>query len=150
MEAGLHLLMGLLSGIFLTLIIFLSSHQFIALSLHLLAFRQSAFIPLLTFPYWPQQFLSILAWLFLLLFILRAGSLSLFDFCTIFTALCFSSWQSLTSNPDLGISHTLLPFSNRICERSKTVQGNGISGYFMCLVKTYTGNRIFVVVWKLE
>lgn len=84
MEAGLYL-MGLLSGIFPTLIIFLSSHQFISLSLHLLAFRQSAVIPLLTFPYWPQQILSILAWLFLLLLILSAGSLSLLDLCIIFT-----------------------------------------------------------------
>lgn len=79
MDAGLHLLMWLLAGVFSTLIIFLYSHQFICLSLHLLSFRQSAFIPLLTFPYWPQQFLSSLAWLLLLLFILSAGSLSLFD-----------------------------------------------------------------------
>lgn len=86
MEAGLHLLMGLLSGIFSALIIFISSHQFISLPLHLLAFRQSAFIPLLTFPYWPQQFLSILAWL-LLLFILSAASLSLFDL-SIVVAFC--------------------------------------------------------------
>lgn len=83
MEAGLHFLMGLLSGIFSTLIIFLSSHQFISFSLHLLAFRQSAFIPLLTFPYWPQQFLSSLVWLLLLLFILSAGFLSLFDLSTV-------------------------------------------------------------------
>lgn len=100
MEVGLHLLMGLLSDIFSTLIIFLSSHQFISLSLHHLAFRQSAFTPLLTFPYWPQQFLSVLAWLLLLLFILSAGSLSLFDLSIVvaFCSLHFVS-QSGTATP---------------------------------------------------
>lgn len=137
MEVGLHLLMGLLSGIS-TLIIF-SLLSSIYKSLHLLAFRQPAFIPLLTFPYWPQQFLSILSWLLLLLFILSAGSLSLFDlsilmaFCSLH--FCFSVWHSHTSKPDPAISHLLFPqtFCNRLCERSKSLQGNGISVVILCV-----------------
>ncbi|KAF2975711.1 hypothetical protein EK904_014024 [Melospiza melodia maxima] len=38
-------------------------------------------------------------------------------------------WQSHTSNPGLGISPLLLPqpSPNRICKRSRTMQGNGTS-----------------------
>lgn len=155
-EAGLHLLMGLLSGIFSTLTIFLSPHQFISLPLHLLAFRQSAFIPFLTFPYWPQQFLSILAWLLLLLFILSAGSLPLFDLSIVmaFCSLHFVSQPgTVTPASQTWVSPTccshshFLTGSERGARLCKAMVFHWL--FYVFSKKTHTGNRIFAVVWKL-